>query len=98
MGVVIHKRSAQSPSIPDHYDGMRLQSGLVNTIFYYGATGQLPASLDQVDQFVAGHYGDYLYFTNNLFGAACGGDDGSTTGTTTTTTPETTTTPPGTTP
>jgi hypothetical protein len=53
-------------SIPDHYDGMILQDGLVSTIFYYGATGQLPSSLDQVNQFVAGHYGDYLYFTNNL--------------------------------
>ena len=53
-------------SIPDHYDGMKLQAGLVNTIFYYGATGQLPTGLDQVNQFVASHYGDYLYFTSNL--------------------------------
>ncbi|OYW00684.1 MAG: hypothetical protein B7Z61_13135, partial [Acidobacteria bacterium 37-71-11] len=53
-------------SIPDHYDGMKLQNGLVNTIFYYGATGQLPAGLAEVNQFVASHYGDYLYFTNNL--------------------------------
>ena len=53
-------------SIPDHYDGMLLQNGLVNTIFYYGATGQLPASPGAVNQFVGQHYADYLYFTNNL--------------------------------
>ncbi len=53
-------------SIPDHYDGMLLQNALVNTIFYYGATGALPPSPTAVNQFVAQHYGDYLYFTNNL--------------------------------
>src|SRR5664280_3848 len=53
-------------SIPDHYDGMMLQNGLVNTIFYYGATGQLPSSPSAVNQFIGQHYADYLYFTNNL--------------------------------
>jgi hypothetical protein len=53
-------------SIPDHYDGMVLQNGIVNTIFYYGATGQLPPSQTAVGEFIAQHYGDYLYFTNNL--------------------------------
>ena len=53
-------------SVPDHYDGMVLQNGLVNTIFYYGATGQLPASQAAVGQFIAQNYGSYLYFTNNL--------------------------------
>jgi hypothetical protein len=53
-------------TIPDHYDGMLLQNGLVNTIFYYGATGQLPASPNAVNQFIGQHYADYLYFTNNL--------------------------------
>jgi len=53
-------------SIPDHYDGMMLQNMLVNTIFYYGATGQLPASQNAVNQFIAQHYGDYLFFTSNL--------------------------------
>jgi hypothetical protein len=51
-------------TIPDHYDGMALQEGLVNTLFYYGATGQLPSSPGAVQQFIASHYGDYLYFTN----------------------------------
>jgi len=53
-------------TIPDHYDGMVLQNMLVNTIFYYGATGQFPAGPNTVGQFIAQHYGDYLYFTNNL--------------------------------
>jgi hypothetical protein len=53
-------------TIPDHYDGMALQAGLVNTLFYYGATGQLPSSPGAVQQFIASHYGDYLYFTNTL--------------------------------
>ncbi|MFZ5805483.1 MAG: DUF3373 family protein [Acidobacteriota bacterium] len=53
-------------TIPDYYDGMALQAGLVNTMFYYGATGQLPTSPAAVQQFIASHYGDYLYFTNSL--------------------------------
>lgn len=52
--------------IPDHYDGMALQNGIVNTLFYYGATGQLPQSPAAVSQFIAQHYGDYLYFTDHL--------------------------------
>ncbi|MBI4918018.1 MAG: DUF3373 family protein [Acidobacteria bacterium] len=53
-------------SIPDHFDGMALQNGIVNTLFYYGATGQFPPSVDAVNQFVAQNYANYLYFTNNL--------------------------------
>ena len=61
-------------SIPDHFDGMKVQNGLVNTLFYYGATGSLPQSMAAVNQFVAQHYGDYLYFTNNLVRPARAGD------------------------
>ncbi|MEW6366541.1 MAG: DUF3373 family protein [Acidobacteriota bacterium] len=53
-------------TIPDHYDGMLLQNALVNTLFYYGATGQFPQNPTQVNQFIAGHYGDYMYFTDHL--------------------------------
>jgi hypothetical protein len=53
-------------SVPDHFDGLRLQNLVVNTLFYVGSTGSLPQSLDQVAGHVASHYGDYLYFTNNL--------------------------------
>jgi len=55
-----------SASIPDHFDGMALQKGIVDTLFYYGATGQLPAGPQQVQQFIAANYGSYLYFTGGL--------------------------------
>jgi TorA maturation chaperone TorD len=55
-----------SASIPDHYDGMALQKGVVDTFFYYGSTGQLPESPQAVQQFIAQNYGSYLYFTSNL--------------------------------
>jgi len=53
-------------SVPAHFDGMVLQNLLVNTLFYYGATGQMPPSLDAVNQVVASHYAEYLFFTQNL--------------------------------
>ena len=52
--------------IPSHFDGMRLQNLLVNTMFYMGANGTPPANLNQVNQFIANNYGSYQYFTNNL--------------------------------
>jgi Protein of unknown function (DUF3373) len=52
--------------IPSHFDGMRLQNLIVNTLFYYGATGSFPASLGDIDQLIAQRYADYLYFTNGL--------------------------------
>ncbi len=55
-----------SASIPDHFDGMMLQKGIVDTLFFYGATGQLPESGQQVQQFIAANYGSYLYFTGHL--------------------------------
>lgn len=53
-------------SVPDHFDGLQLQNLVVNTLFYVNSTGMLPASPDAVNQQIATHYGDYLYFTNNL--------------------------------
>ncbi len=52
--------------IPAHFDGMALQNLVVNTLFYYGATGQFPADLDAINGFIRAHYADYLYFTNTL--------------------------------
>lgn len=52
--------------IPAHFDGMMLQNLMVNTMFYYGANGQFPPSLDAVGTFIAQNYADYLYFTDNL--------------------------------
>jgi TorA maturation chaperone TorD len=53
-------------SVPEHFDGMALQKGVVDTFFYYGSTGQLPQSPQAVQQFIAQNYGSYLYFTNGL--------------------------------
>jgi hypothetical protein len=53
-------------SIPEHFDGMLLQNMLVNTMFYYGATGQYPADGGATQAFIAAHYADYLYFTDHL--------------------------------
>ena len=36
--------------IPAHVDGMALQNMVVNTLFYYGATGMLPSS-DRTDSY-----------------------------------------------
>jgi len=33
--------------IPDHFDGMRLQRALVDTMFYFGATGMPPSSPEE---------------------------------------------------
>jgi len=55
-----------SASIPEHYDGMALQKGVVDTFFYYGSTGQFPQSPQAVQQFIAQNYGSYLYFSSNL--------------------------------
>lgn len=47
-------------------DGLKFQNNLVNTLFYFGATGRPPQSLDDVGKFIAQNYANYLYFTNNL--------------------------------
>ncbi len=52
--------------IPAHFDGMTLQGLMVQTFFYYGGTGQLPASMDDVSQFIAQNFSQYLYFMQNL--------------------------------
>ncbi len=55
-----------SATVPAHVDGMLLQNMVVNTMFYYGATGMFPASIGDVDSFIQTNYADYLYFTDNL--------------------------------
>jgi hypothetical protein len=49
-----------------YYDGMALQRMLVDTLFYFGATGMPPASPEDVQGFIAQNYGDYLYYLNNV--------------------------------
>ncbi|HNX50446.1 MAG TPA: DUF3373 family protein, partial [Thermoanaerobaculaceae bacterium] len=53
-------------TVPDHYDGMMLQKGIVDTFFYYGANGQFPPNGQAVQQFIAQNYASYLMFTTNL--------------------------------
>ena len=53
-------------TVPAHFDGMRVQNMLVNTLFFAGASGRPPASLDEVRGFIREHYADYLYFTQSL--------------------------------
>ncbi|MEW5764131.1 MAG: DUF3373 family protein [Acidobacteriota bacterium] len=53
-------------SMPAYVDGMAMQNMVVNTLFYYGATGMLPPNPGAVQSFIASHYGDYLYFTDHL--------------------------------
>jgi len=52
--------------IPSHFDGMMLQNLLVNTMFFIGANGMPPASIGDVNTFIAQHFADYQYFTQNL--------------------------------
>lgn len=60
--------------IPAHYDGMTMQNLLVRTLFVMNANGgqmgELPPNPADfksfLDGYVATHYGDYQYFTNNL--------------------------------
>ena len=45
----------------DYYDGMALQRMLVDTLFYFGATGMPPQSPEDVGNLIRENYGDYLY-------------------------------------
>ncbi len=55
-----------SSSIPNFYNGMAVQKGMVDTMFYMGANGMPPESLDQVNQYIAQNYGQYQYFLSQL--------------------------------
>lgn len=52
--------------MPDFYDGMVVQNGLVNALFFNDQRGRLPISMQEINERVAEYYGDYLYFTQNL--------------------------------
>jgi len=53
-------------TLAERFDGLALQKGIVDTIFYFGATGQFPMGPEQVNQFIAENYGSYLYYRDNL--------------------------------
>lgn len=60
--------------IPEHIDGMAMQNLLVKTLFVMNANGgqmgELPPNpadfQNFLNSYVASHYGDYQFFTNNL--------------------------------
>lgn len=53
-------------TIPAHYDGMRLQSLLVRSMFAMNILGRPPMSVNEINNTVAANYGSYQYFTGNL--------------------------------
>ncbi|MEW6128759.1 MAG: DUF3373 family protein [Acidobacteriota bacterium] len=53
-------------TIPAHFDGMKLQNLVVKSMFAMNVLGRPPASVNEINQAVAGHYSDYQYFTSSL--------------------------------
>jgi len=53
-------------TMAERFDGLALQKGIVDTIFYYGSTGLLPMGPTDVPDYIASHYADYLYFQDGL--------------------------------
>ncbi len=55
-------------NLVERIDGANVQKDLVNTLFYFGATGQPPQTpdLSDVDQLIGDNYGDYLNYLNNV--------------------------------
>ncbi len=49
-----------------YFDGMQLQRALVDTLFYFGATGMPPQSPEDVGNLIAQNYADYLYYLDNV--------------------------------
>ncbi len=50
----------------DYFDGMQLQRALVDTLFYFGATGMPPSSPEDVGNLIRENYADYLYYLDNV--------------------------------
>ncbi len=56
-----------SATLAPRVDGLKLQKGMVDTLFYAGANmGAFPMSYGDVQNFIAANYADYLYFQNGL--------------------------------
>lgn len=53
-------------TVPTHFDGMKLQNLVVKSMFAMNTLGRPPASIDEINQAVAGHFSDYQFFTSNL--------------------------------
>ena len=56
-----------SATLAPRVDGLALQKGMVDTLFYAGANGgAFPMTYGDVQSFIADNYADYLYFQNGL--------------------------------
>lgn len=53
-------------NLPAHYDGMKLQNLLVNSMFAMNVLGRPPMSTNEVRQTVANNFSNYQQFTSNL--------------------------------
>jgi hypothetical protein len=53
-------------TMAERYDGLALQKGIVDTLFYYGETGSFPMAPEDVPNYIADNYGDYLFYQDNL--------------------------------
>ena len=53
-------------SFDPYFNGMELQRMLVDTLFYFGATGMPPSSPEDVGNLIRDNYADYLYYLNNV--------------------------------
>ncbi len=53
-------------NIPAHFDGMKLQSLLVRTMFAMNILGRPPMSINEINSTVASNYSNYQFFTSNL--------------------------------
>ena len=52
--------------VPAHYDGMKLQSLVVKTMFAMNVLGRPPMSVNEINNTVAGNFSNYQYFSQNL--------------------------------
>jgi hypothetical protein len=53
-------------TLVQRYDGIALQKMIVDSMFFMHATGNLPPSHAEMNQFIGSHYGEYLYFRDGL--------------------------------
>jgi TolA-binding protein len=52
--------------VPSYYNGMTLQNLVVRSMFAMPYLGGMPTSLNQINNTVNAHYGDYLNFTSHV--------------------------------
>jgi hypothetical protein len=55
-----------SSTYDDYFDGMQLQRGLVDTLFFFNFNGRPPASPEELQGYIAQNYANYLYYLDNV--------------------------------